>query len=75
MDGEMVLLNLNTGRYYTLSRVGTAIWDKCTGELTLDQIHQAICARFEVSIERASEDVDVLVAQLEAEGLLSMERR
>ena len=26
LDGETVLLNLETGRYYTLNRVGTAIW-------------------------------------------------
>jgi hypothetical protein len=75
LDGEMVLLNLTTGRYYTLNLVGAAVWEQCTGEQTLDDIHEAICARFDVSIEQAAEDIVALVMELEAEGLLSIERR
>src|SRR6058998_1078233 len=43
LDGETVLLHLGTGRYYTLNRVGTAIWEFCTGGNTISAIHQALC--------------------------------
>lgn len=75
LDGEMVLLNLTSGRYYTLNRVGTAVWQQCTGTRTLSEIGEVICARFDISWERACEDIHALVEQLEAEGLVSVERR
>lgn len=75
MDGEMVWLNLSIGRYYTLNKVGAAIWEQCTGEHTAGNILEAICARFDVSPARAADDLTALMIHLEAEGLLSIERR
>ncbi|MCS6290856.1 MAG: PqqD family protein [Nitrospira sp.] len=75
LDGESVLLNLNSGRYYTLNVVGSTIWDLCRGEQSLRQIHSAICARFDVSAQQAQDDVLDLIVHLEQEGLLQIERR
>ena len=43
MEGETVLLDLSTGRYYTLNRLGSVIWEHCTGDKTISEIH-AVCA-------------------------------
>ena len=75
LDGETVLLNLSSGRYYTLNRVGTAIWERCTGHQSLQDIHVALCGRFEASSERIADDLLALVTHLGHEGLLTMERR
>lgn len=75
LDGETVLLDLNTGRYYTLNRVGTAIWELCTGAQSLQHIHSALCNRFEASAERIADDLFALVTQLSHEGLVTLERR
>jgi coenzyme PQQ synthesis protein D (PqqD) len=75
MDGETVLLALDTGRYYTLNRLGTAIWDRCNGHATMRAIHAALCDRFEVSPDRALNDLVALANQLVQEGLLQQERR
>lgn len=74
MDGEMVLLNLWSGRYYTLNAVGAMVWECIREGRTLGDIHHAICARFDVSPDRAEEDLLLLVNQLKGEGLLSVER-
>jgi coenzyme PQQ synthesis protein D (PqqD) len=74
MDGEMVLLNLCSGRYYTLNAVGSTVWECSREGRTLGDIHHAICARFDVSTDRAEEDLLALIDQLEGEGLLSVER-
>ena len=37
MDGETVLLDLSSGRYYTLNRLGSVIWEQCMGRQTLAQ--------------------------------------
>ncbi|MBL8037299.1 MAG: PqqD family protein [Nitrospira sp.] len=75
MDDETVLLDLSTGRYYTLNRLGSLIWDLCTGNQTIGDIHTAICDRFDVVPERALDDLVTLVNQLTQEGLLQQERR
>jgi hypothetical protein len=74
LEGETVLLNLNTGRYYTLNRLGSVIWEHCTGHCTISDIHAVLCERFEVASEQALDDLVALVNQLVQEGLLQQER-
>ena len=75
MDGETVLLDLSSGRYYTLNRLGSVIWEHCTGQSTIADIHAAICDRFDVMPTRALDDLVNLVNELIQEGLLQQERR
>lgn len=75
LDGETVLLDLSTGRYYTLNRVGTAIWEHCTGNQSLQDIYAMLCTRFEATSERIANDLLALVTHLGHEGLLTLERR
>jgi hypothetical protein len=75
MEGETVLLDLSTGRYYTLNRMGSVIWEQCTGHSTIRDIHAVLCDRFEVAPEQALDDLVALINQLVEEGLLRQERR
>ena len=75
MEGETVLLDLSTGRYYTLNRLGSVIWEHCTGDSTISDIHAVLCDRFEVAPELALDDLVTLVNHLVQEGLLQQERR
>ncbi|MDP3091792.1 MAG: PqqD family protein [Nitrospira sp.] len=75
MDGETVLLDLSSGRYYTLNRLGSVIWEHCTGIQTVREIHGVLCDRFEVAPERALNDLVALANELIREGLLQQERR
>ena len=75
MEGETVLLDLSSGRYYTLNRLGSVIWEHCTGHNTISDIHAVLCDRFEVASERALDDLVTLVNHLVQEGLLQQERR
>ena len=75
MEGETVLLDLSTGRYYTLNRLGSVIWEHCTGHSTISDIHAVLCDRFNVAPERALDDLVALINQLVQEGLLQQEGR
>ena len=75
MEGETVLLDLSTGRYYTLNRLGSVIWEHCMGHNTIRGIHAVLCDRFEVAPERALDDLVALINQLVQEGLLQQEGR
>ena len=75
LDGEAVLLNLETGSYFTLNSVGTVAWELFNGERTLTHVHAAICERFDVGEDVARRDLLSLVSHLEQEGLIQGERR
>ena len=71
LEGETVLFDLRTGRSYRLNRVGTAIWEQCSGTATLEEIHRSVCAHLNLSLERVHDDVVSFVAQWSHEGLLT----
>jgi hypothetical protein len=75
LDGETVLLDLSTDRYYTLNHLGSVIWEHCTGHSTISDIHAVLCDRFYVASERALDDLVALVNHLIQGGLLQQERR
>ena len=75
LEGETVLLELSTGRYYTLNRLGSVIWEHCTGHNTISDIHAVLCDRVDVAPEQARDDLVLLVNHLVQEGLLQQERR
>jgi hypothetical protein len=74
MEGETVLLDLSTGRYYTLNRLGSVIWEHCTGHSTISDIHAVLRDSFDVAPEQALDDLVALANQLIQEGLLQQER-
>jgi Coenzyme PQQ synthesis protein D (PqqD) len=71
LDGETVLFDLRTGRSYRLNAAETAIWEQCTGSATLHQIHRAVSAKLQVTIERGHDDVISFIAQCSHDGLLT----
>ncbi len=75
LDGECVLLNLSTGRYYTLNAVGAFVWEQCTGTHSLSHIFSCIPQYFDVASDQAQSDGLDLIVQLRQEGLLHTERR
>lgn len=70
LDGEAVLLDMASGKYFGLNEVGARIWELIEKGERAGAIRAAIIAEFEVDEERASADLAALVAELEARGLV-----
>jgi hypothetical protein len=70
LDGESVLLNLETGVYFTLNDTGTAAWELFDGATSLAAIGEALCVRFNVLPEQARQDLLELTQTLLEEGLV-----
>jgi hypothetical protein len=75
IDGEAIVIDLSTGIYYSLDGVGGAIWSLIEAERSIDDIVAAVVARYEVSPERAENDVEQVVAELVGEGLVVVSER
>lgn len=67
---DVVLVNLGTGKYYTLNRVGAVIWGLCAGDRSVEDILMEICRRFEVTAQVARGDLEALIFALTREGLI-----
>lgn len=75
LDDKAILLNLDTGAYHALNSVGTVIWEQFAPDMTLAQIHSAICTRYDVAEDTAREDLVELVIRLYHMGLVQLEKR
>ena len=67
---EMILLDLETGTYFTLNPVGAAIWKHIENGDDRAAAIAAVVEQFEVDLETAAADFDEYVEALTAEGLL-----
>lgn len=70
LEGEAVLLDLASGRYFGLNPVGTRIWLLLDAGSTVDAVVAAIAEEFEADPGEVARDVDELVTELAARGLV-----
>ena len=73
IDGEAVLLNLESGIYFGLNEVGSCIWQRIVGGSTVRDMTRQVVEEFEVSEEVARRDIDALLEQLLDRGLARKE--
>ena len=72
LDDETVLLDLDTGVYFTLNTTGTAVWERLDGHTSLTEIARAISEQFDITIGEAQQDLLELTRALLDEGLVKV---
>jgi len=72
VDGETVLLDLDSGMYFALNDVGARIWELCDGSRTVTDIVATISEEYEAPEEIINADVNELLGTLSAEQLLAV---
>lgn len=70
LDGEFVVLQVESGIYYGLDEVGVAIWTYLQEGRTFKEIVECIQQDYDVSAEQLTEDVKELIATLQRENLI-----
>jgi hypothetical protein len=73
LEGESVLLNLNTERYYGLDYTGTRMWQLATELPNIDAAYQALLAEFDAEPELLRSNLSDLLTQLVDNGLLELQ--
>ena len=74
LDGEAVILNLETATYFGLNAVGTTIWNLIHQHSSLQKVFEIMGEEYEVAPEALERDLLQLVGQLSAKGLVSVSR-
>jgi hypothetical protein len=70
LDGESVVLNLQTEKYYGLDDVGTRMWAVLTGSDTIQAAFDTLLAEYDVQPEQLRADLEKLIGDLVEHGLL-----
>jgi hypothetical protein len=71
LNGELVLVHVDTGMYYTLNEVGSLVWELCDGSLTVAEVVARVCDEFDAPAAEVTSDVLELVEHLADEKLLT----
>jgi hypothetical protein len=72
VQGEAVLLNLDSEQYYALDRIGTRVWELLAAGRSAAEIRQELIGTYPAQAGRIAADIDDLIASLLAAGLLQV---
>ena len=72
LDGEAVILNLDSGMYFGLDRVGTRIWQICRTHGSLRAVWQAMQDEFDAPPDELQTDLLAFVDELSSNGLVAL---
>jgi hypothetical protein len=72
LEGEAVILNLESGVYFGLNGVGTRIWALIQEHGSLRKVLEAMQMEYEVTPQELESDLLQLIDQLQARGLVNL---
>ena len=72
LGDELVILNLNDEKYYTLNDMGYRMWQLLTSGLTVDETIQALLAEYEVEEAVIRSDLDNFIRYLQERFLVEV---
>jgi Coenzyme PQQ synthesis protein D (PqqD) len=70
IEGEVILIDLKTGTYFSLRDSGAAVWQALEQGAGEDDIAAELRSRYDASESEISDAVRRLLAELEGEGLI-----
>jgi hypothetical protein len=72
IDGEVIIVNLRNGNYYSLSQSATVIWAGIQQHATLQRLQEHLQRRYSGETGSMGRDLAELIQALEAEQLITV---
>lgn len=70
IKGRVVVLHLDSGKYYSLNPTGSMIWKGVLDDQPIEQIVDELCAAYDVDSETARQDAQEMIRSFEARKLI-----
>lgn len=70
VNGETVVLSIESGHFFHLNATGSRIWDLFDAPMTFGQLCTALQTRFAVDADQCRRDVTEFAQRMIAQGLL-----
>ena len=72
LEGEAVLLNLNTESYFGLDEVGARMWTLLTESDSIQTAYEVLVEEYDVTPEQLRADLTDLIDRLAEQGLITL---
>ena len=72
LEGESVVLNLKTEKYFGLDEVGTRMWTLLTDASSIQSAFESLVAEYDVEPAQLRADMEKLIGELVEHGLLTV---
>jgi hypothetical protein len=70
LDGEAVMIHLETGRYYSAEGVAAVLWEPLSAGVDVEEIGRRTAEHFSLNVEQVRQDLRNFVSELTQEELL-----
>lgn len=70
IDGEVIIVNLINGNYYSAQDMGAYVWGRISHGKNLDDMHASLCQRFEGIETTIRDELSAFLDKLEEEELI-----
>ncbi|MQP68589.1 lasso peptide biosynthesis PqqD family chaperone [Niveispirillum sp. SYP-B3756] len=70
VDGELLMMSVEQGRYFNLNSVGSRIWELLAAPVAVDGLVDALTAEYDVAPDEARREVERFLGALRKRGLL-----
>ncbi|MFJ5768896.1 lasso peptide biosynthesis PqqD family chaperone [Psychrobacillus sp. NPDC093180] len=71
MDGEKVMLSIQSGKYYNLGELGGEIWGLMEEPITIEKLVANLVSRYDVEKAECEEQVTAFLTKLLKEELIN----
>jgi hypothetical protein len=71
VEGQAVLLDIDSGEYFSLNEVGGIVWELCDGSHSLGSMVEAVCEQYDAEPAVVLSDVGELLEGLSGAGLIA----
>lgn len=71
IDGEVIIVNLRNGNYYSLSQSAAVVWTGIQAHATLDGLQRQLQHRYTGEMGSIGRDLEELIRALETEQLIT----
>jgi hypothetical protein len=73
LHDEMVMMDMEQGKYFSLNQTATVIWELLENPLTMEELCDRLMGEFEVDRERCLEEVEEYIDEMNKLGLIKTE--
>ena len=71
VEDEMIMMNVERGKYIGLTETGARIWDLLAEPRTAEDLCAALCEEYDIAAEQCRTEVDAFVAEMQKQGALT----
>lgn len=72
MDGEIVMMHVETGNYFGLGNVGSVIWTMIENPLTVEEIITSLLDQYEIGKDQCEDEVLRFLNEMNTLNLLEV---